>query len=175
MRRRNSMFCSELRSSAANVSLAEDEQGRQHGRGEQVQADADLREETECDQCTGHGAEIDRASADHLADQGIADRLQHEMLGHERIDERLLTRVWSTVDAPGGLIDQAEPRCCYGKVIPGANALTTRRDAWPGLQMCRGGGIDGRSPHRPERSGSQRSGDPPQGVAAYAWRSTARP
>jgi hypothetical protein len=54
-----------------------------HAQMSDIRSESKLRlgDEAERDQRAGHGAEIDRAAADHLADHGAARRLQHEMLG----------------------------------------------------------------------------------------------
>src|SRR5918911_833990 len=52
---------------------------------------ADLGQEAEGNQGAGDSAQVNGPAADHLADESTPRALQDEVLGSERIDERILT------------------------------------------------------------------------------------
>jgi hypothetical protein len=70
--------------------LAQEKHRRQHRGDKRVQVGDDLGQEPQRDQRAGHRPHVDGAAPGHLADVGAAGGLQHELLGGQGADERLL-------------------------------------------------------------------------------------
>jgi hypothetical protein len=60
----------------------------------------DLGEESKGDQRAGHCAHVDGGPSGHLADVGAAGGLEHELLGGQGADERLLACLLLHADTP---------------------------------------------------------------------------
>jgi hypothetical protein len=80
--------------------LAQNKHGRQHRSHERVQVGDDLGEEPKGDQRAGHRPHVDGGAPGHLADVGAAGGLEHELLGGQGADERLLACWLLHADAP---------------------------------------------------------------------------
>jgi hypothetical protein len=70
--------------------LAQQEHGRQHRSDKRVEVGDDLGQEPKGDQRAGHRSHLDGGPPGHLADVGAAGGLEHELLGGQGTDERLL-------------------------------------------------------------------------------------
>jgi len=70
--------------------LTQQEHGRQDRGHERVEAGDDLGEEPKGDQGAGHCPHVDGCPPGHLPDVGAAGGLEHELLGGQGTNERLL-------------------------------------------------------------------------------------
>jgi hypothetical protein len=70
--------------------LAQQKHCRQHRSHERLQAADNPGQEPQGDQRAGYRPHVDGAAPGHLADVGAAGGLEHELLGSQGADERLL-------------------------------------------------------------------------------------
>jgi hypothetical protein len=84
----------------AEGELAQEKHGRQHRSDNWVEVGDDLGQEPKGDQGAGHCPHVGGGAPGHLADVGAAGGLEHELLGGQGADERLLACLLLHADAP---------------------------------------------------------------------------